>query len=183
MQKVVVVPLANGFEDIEAISVIDILRRAGVRVVVAGLNSTELVESQGGIYIRPDTKMELIKSQNIDGIVLPGGWNGTLALASHDLVQMMIRDLHTRQRLVAAICAAPLALSKAGILECKYTCYPSIEEQIHSGVYTKESVVVSGNIITSRGPATALLFSFAIVEWLFGKEKRDEIARAMLAID
>ncbi|MGP1579549.1 MAG: DJ-1 family glyoxalase III [Wolinella sp.] len=183
MQKVVVVPLAKGFEELEAVSIIDVLRRAGAKVVIAGLDSTELVESQGGIFIHPDTKMELIEPQNIDMVVLPGGWGGTLALANHKLVQAMICNLNERKRFVAAICAAPYALSEAGIALTKYTCYPSVEEKIPSGEYLNDRVVEADHIITSRGPGSALVFSLTLVERLFNREKRDEVARAMLASD
>lgn len=181
MQKVVVVPLAQGFEELEAVTIIDVLRRAGARVVVAGLEDTSLVEGQEGIFIRPDTSLGLIEPQNIDMIVLPGGWNGTMALAEHPLVQAMIRALHERQKPIGAICAAPYALHQAGVIKGRYTCYPSVEEKIGKGEYVSSSKVVeSENILTSRGPGTALAFAFALVEKLFGKAKRDEIANTML---
>lgn len=183
MQKVVLVPLAKGFEELEAVTIIDVLRRAGARVVVAGLDSTDLVQSQGGIFIRPDSKMELIEPQNIDMIVLPGGWGGTVALASHPLVRSMVEALHKRQKPIGAICAAPYALSEIGVIGGRYTCYPGIQEKIQEGEFVESPVVESDHILTSQGPATALPFALALVEKLFGKTQRDEVARAMLVID
>jgi len=182
MHKVVVVPLAEGFEELEAVTIIDVLRRAGVRVVVCGLEDTGLVASQGGVYIRPDSTLELLDANNIDGIVLPGGWGGTQRLAKSESLLRALKMLHASNKLIGAICAAPYALSQAGILEGKkFTCYPGVESKINDGNYTNiDAVVRDGNLITSKGPATALEFALALVENLYDNTQSAEIAKALL---
>jgi 4-methyl-5(b-hydroxyethyl)-thiazole monophosphate biosynthesis len=177
----VCVPLAKGFEEIEAVSLIDVMRRGGIEVVVAGVNET-LVTGANGITIQADTDIKFVVADELDMIVLPGGWDGTHALAENETVQQLLRDMKAKEKLVGAICAAPFALKQAGVLGEHYTCYPSVEEQIGKEGYTdKEKVVIDGNVMTSRGPGTAICFGLAIVKKLVGEETYQQLKEGLLA--
>lgn len=180
--KKVLVPLADGFEEIEAISIIDVLRRAGADVVIASVNGAEIVTSDRSIRILVDCRLDSIDVDEFDMIALPGGYEGAMTLAKSELPQKIIKLFHAKDKFVAAICAAPYALHTAGVLEnVEFTCYPGMDLQITSGLYTEnKNVVVSNKIITSRGPATALAFSLSLVESLFGMQKAKELAAGML---
>jgi len=181
--KRVLVPLANGFEEIEAVTIIDVLRRAGVDVVVGALGEEMLVKGANSITIQADTSVSKISSDELDMIVLPGGWDGTYALADDANVQRLLREMDSKGKNIAAICAAPFALNKAGVLKEKYTCYPSVEEQIDKDGYMGDSsmVVEDQNVMTSRGPATALCFSLEIVKKLQGEESYKALKEGLLA--
>ena len=168
----VLVPIAEGFEEIEAVSIIDILRRADIEVLVASLNKKSLVKGANGITIETDIEVKDISSDTLDMIVLPGGWDGTYALADDANVQRLLQEMDAEGKNIAAICAAPYALHKAGVLKEKYTCYPSVENEIKKDGYQgdKSMVIESQNILTSRGPATAICFALEIVKKLKGEE-------------
>ncbi len=180
--KKVLVPLAKGFEEIEAISIIDVLRRAGAEVVVASVGGEEIVCSSHNVRVVADCTLQSIDSNAFDMIALPGGSEGANTLATAALPQKLIKDFYAKGKFVAAICAAPIALGAAGILQnVPYTCYPGCNAQIQGGHYTEDkNVVVSDKIITSRGPATALAFALTLVEALFGTPKAKELAAGML---
>jgi 4-methyl-5(b-hydroxyethyl)-thiazole monophosphate biosynthesis len=179
----VVVPLAKGFEEIEAVSIIDVLRRAEIKVIVAHLGENALVQGANGILIQADTHIGKISSDVLDMIVLPGGWDGTHALADDENVQRLLKEMDAKGKNIAAICAAPFALNKAGVLKQNYTCYPSVEEQIRKDGYKGDGamVVEDANVITSRGPATALCFALAIVKKLKGEETYKALKEGLLA--
>jgi len=177
----VCVPLARGFEEIEAVSLIDVMRRGGIEVVVAGVNE-ELVTGANGITVKADTDIKYVIADDLDMIVLPGGWEGTHVLAENETVQELLREMKAKDKIVGAICAAPFALKQAGVLNPHYTCYPSVEEQIGTEGYTdKEKVVIDGNVMTSRGPGTAICFGLAIVKKLVGEETYQELREGLLA--
>lgn len=181
MAKVAVI-LADGFEEIEAVTVIDVLRRCGVSVDVIGL-SRGCTEGAHGIKIIPDMHINDVYPEKYDAVVLPGGDPGYINLRENSRVIEMIRDLHEKGRLIAAICASPSVLSDAGILKGKKaTIYPGMEEEVRKGggSFREDPVVVDGNIVTSRGPATALLFALRLAEVLVGKEKSMEVGKALL---
>ena len=179
----VVVPLAEGFEEIEAMAIIDVLRRAGIEVTVAGLHSGP-IESARRVKVVPDTTIELITSDDFDMIILPGGQPGADNLKASGKVESLIRDFHSKGKLTGAICAAPYVLAAAGILEGKKaTCYPSYSGKLAGAIYQEKTVVEDGKIMTSRGPGTAVCFALAIVEKLVGKEKADAVKEAMLIRD
>lgn len=176
-----VVVLAEGFEEIEAVTPIDVLRRAGVEVVVAGLASKRVVGSHG-IAVEADTTLDAVPP--CDVVILPGGMPGSDNLGKSEAVQALVRRTHAAGKHVAAICAAPaLALSKTGVLDGKRaTCYPGLEKHFGATVTKcEERVVVDGKLVTSRGPGTALEFSLALVEQLVSKQKADELRKGMLA--
>lgn len=179
----VLVPLAKGFEEIEAVAIIDVLRRAEIHVVVASLNDEALVEGANGITIETDAFMHDIVSGAFDMIVLPGGWDGTYALADDANVQRTLKEMDAMGKNIAAICAAPYALHKAGVLKDEFTCYPSVENEINKEGYMgdKAMVVESGNVMTSRGPATAICFALEIVKKLQGQESYNALKAGLLA--
>ena len=179
----VLVPIAIGFEEIEAVSIIDILRRAEVEVLVASLDSNFLVKGANGITIETDLEVKSVNADEIDMIVLPGGWDGTYALADDENVQRILKEMDAKGKNIAAICAAPFALNKAGVLKYNYTCYPSAEEQIREDGYLgdKAMVVQDKNIMTSRGPGTSICFALEIVKMLKGKEMYQALKAGLLA--
>jgi len=179
----VLVPLATGFEEIEAVSIIDVLRRAEIDVLVGALSDEMLVKGANGITIQADLAVSSVSADNLDMIVLPGGWDGTHALADDANVQNLLRKMDAAGKNIGAICAAPFALNKAGVLKENYTCYPSVEEQIREEGYQgdRAMVVEDGNVMTSRGPATALCFALEIVKKLEGDEKYNALKSGLLA--
>ena len=179
----VLVPLGNGFEEIEAVSIIDVLRRAEIEVLVASLSTELMVKGAHNILLKADVFVGDVMSQELDMIVLPGGWDGTYALADDANVQRILKEMDEQNKHIGAICAAPYALNKAGVLKEKYTCYPSVEEQIKKDGYQgeKSMVVVSQNVMTSRGPGTSLCFALEIVKKLAGQERFEALKTGMLA--
>lgn len=164
--------LADGFEETEAVAVIDVLRRAEIKVEVLGVESKKVTGSHQ-ICIEADALLSDRKNEKFDLVVLPGGMPGAATLRDHWGVQKLVQAQHASGGLVAAICAAPIALAKAGVLEGKRaTCFPGFEEQLTAGGALAqanpgaEAVVRDGNVITSRGVGTALAFSLALVEAL-----------------
>ncbi len=176
----VLVPLAMGFEEIEAMSIIDILRRAEVEVVIAGLGKKQVVGAHG-VRVQTDAHIEDMNSSDFDMIVLPGGLPGATNLQKDDTVQKLLKEFDEQNKEIGAICAAPIALESAGVLSENYTYYPSFEANIREEGYTASQDVVSDkNIMTSRGPGTALEFGLAIVAKLCGAEKSAEIKSQLL---
>ena len=177
----VLIPLAKGFEELEAVTIIDMLRRAKCEVIVASLEKELEVHSQGGIKIIADKNLEKIDSNLLDAIVLPGGLEGTYNLADSKILLEMANVLNEKGKVIAAICAAPFALFKMEILKDQnFTCYPGMQKQIQNPNYKEDNVVRDGNIITSRGPATALDFALFLVEVLVSKEKAQEVKKGIL---
>jgi 4-methyl-5(b-hydroxyethyl)-thiazole monophosphate biosynthesis len=168
----VLVPLANGFEEIEAVTIIDVLRRAEIEVLVAYLDKNSAVKGANGIIVIADMQVRDISVDTLDMIILPGGWDGTYALADDENVQNILKEMNEKGKSISAICAAPFALHKAGVLKHHYTCYPGAEEQIRlDGFMGDTSMIVEDeNIMTSRGPGTAICFALAIVKKLKGEE-------------
>lgn len=179
----VLVPLARGFEEIEAVSIIDVLRRAEIEVIVASLNDDSSVKGANGISIISDININDVVVDELDMIVLPGGVEGTFALAEDENVQNILKEMDSKGKYIGAICAAPFALSEAGVLKDKYTCYPSFENHIKQGGYLgdKMMVVECENVLTSRGPATAICFALAIVKKLKGEKTYSLIKSGLLA--
>ncbi len=178
--KKILVPLAPGFEEIEAVTVVDILRRAGADVAVAGLVDGQ-VEGRSGIKVMPDTTMDSVSGLDFDMIVLPGGAVGAENLENDEKVKKMVRELYGRGKTVAAICAGPKVLSAAGVTDGRaVTAHPSVAAEI-KGLLTGGRVVVDKNLITGKGPGTAMEFAFKLVEALFGPEKAKEVNETVFA--
>lgn len=159
--------LADGFEEIEAITIVDVLRRGGVEVDMLATHGRDEVTGDHGIVVRADARLGTI--DGYDAIVLPGGHAGAVSLRDNDDVIASLQQMDAAGHLVAAMCAAPIALGRAGVLAGRtYTCYPGYEEQIDAGAFSEDVVVVDGRLITSRGPGTALAFAYALVDALGG---------------
>jgi len=179
------VPLAEGFEEIEAVTIIDILRRGGVEVHSAWLSgefATDMVTGANGIAVKADVPLATAEAEEYDIIVLPGGWGGTNRLAENSAAQRRIRQFSESGKWVAAMCAAPYALHVAGVLSRRYTCYPGVEEQIRpEDRIADQKVVVDGKVITSQGPGTAICFALEIVKRLVGEESYETVRNGTLA--
>lgn len=176
----VAVLLADGFEEVEAMAIVDVLRRADIKVALAGLHEGP-IESARKVKVIPDTTIDTIREDRFDMVVLPGGQPGSDNLNADNRVRDLVRAFHEKGKLTGAICAAPYVLANAGILEGKKaTAYPSYSERLCGAVYDDSVVVEDNNILTSKGPGTALCFGIAIVRKLLGDEKAQKIKEAML---
>lgn len=181
MSERILVPLAQGFEEIEAITVIDVLRRAELDVTVAGLEPG-IATGAHGIAVTPDTHLGALDLAQFTMIVLPGGQPGTNHLMHDERVLALVRRLHKDGGRTAAICAAPIVLHKAGILRgVAVTSFPSVRKDlVGADVHPEARVVRSGTILTSQGAGTAMEFALAIVADVCGGAKAAELARAMI---
>ncbi len=176
----VVIALADGFEEVEAISIVDVLRRAEVEVVLAGLHDGPVVSARK-VKVIPDRNIDSVRADDYDMIVLPGGQPGSDNLNADERVKRLVKEFYQKGKIVGAICAAPYVLADTGIIEGKkVTSYPTYRERLGDVVYQEEIVVEDGNVLTSRGPGTALCFGLAIVERLVGREKAQTIQESML---
>ncbi|RAK08465.1 4-methyl-5(b-hydroxyethyl)-thiazole monophosphate biosynthesis [Halanaerobium saccharolyticum] len=176
----ILIPLAPGFEEIEAITNIDVLRRAGFDVLTAGIGSNE-IEGDHGIKIETDTEISKVDAAELKAVVLPGGMPGAANLRESEELLKLIKEVYEEDKLCAAVCAGPIVLEAAGVLKGKNaTSYPGFDDQMPSCNYREERVVIDENIITSRGPGVAMEFAMTIVEYLIDAEKRSELEEAML---
>ncbi len=182
--KRALVLLADGCEEVEALSIVDVLRRGGVEVMTAGIGGSTNVHGAHGIDIGADAvfRREAFCAKDWDLVTMPGGMGCMKALRASEDVKASLREAHASGAVVAAVCASPAVLGAAGLLAGRrFCCYPGIETMIPDGTYVPHVPVVrDGAIITGTGPATALDFALALLEALEGKPKRDEIADAML---
>lgn len=177
----ILIPIATGFEEIEAISIIDICRRAGIEVITAGVEDIK-VEGANKITILADKLLTDVDTLKIDMIVLPGGGEGTKILASNETVQKILKEFKEQDKFIGAICAAPYALHKAGVLNYNYTCYPGYENKIRIEGYDKtQKVIKDGKVITSRGPGTAVCFALEIVNILTDVDTYNNVKDGLLA--
>jgi len=171
----VLVPLAQGCEEIEAVTIIDILRRAKISVVSAGLDSEPVRASRGTVLI-PDTILDEALKQEFDMVVLPGGQPGTNNLNADTRILALLQKMSRQDKYVAAICAAPSVLASAGLLEGKRaTCFPGVLNGFPNVMQQTTATVEDGKLITSRGPGTAMDFALTLVERLAGKAKWQEV--------
>lgn len=179
--KRVLVPLADGCEEIEAVTIIDTLRRGGVEVVAAGLHAGPVTASRG-VRLIPDADWPSELPGAFDAIVLPGGGPGTERLLADPRVVSAVRAFHAADRWVAAICAAPQVLHKAGVLGGRrVTCYPGVEPALTGAVCVAAPVACDGRVLTGRGPGVSLVFALAVLSSLTGEQCAGEVAAAMLA--
>ena len=176
--KTAAVFLTDGFEETEALTTVDILRRGGVVVTTASLTGRQEVISKNKIPVRADSMFEAVKDTNFDMIILPGG---TLEIANHEGLQELIKKYHAEGKLIAAICAAPAALGKAGVLAGKTAvCYPGLESHLKGANIGKNIVETDGNITTAKGPAVTPFFALKLLEILEGKAMSNEVAEGFL---
>jgi len=172
--------LADGFEEIEAVTIIDLLRRAGITVAVLGLDSVD-VRGSHEIYVIADAVVEDFKDP-VDALILPGGTPGTGNLAQSDRVLALVKETFGKGKLCAALCAAPTVLAKAGVLAGKKaTCYPGLEDRLEGAQFVSDAVVTDGNVITSRGAGTAIAFALAVVAYLTDENRARTVADNILA--
>ena len=178
----VLVPLAQGCEELEAITIIDLLRRAGIEVISAGLDAENITASRG-VKLIPDTDLESALKDDYDMIVLPGGLPGADHLGNDDRLKSALKKMANGDKYIAAICAAPKVLANAGLLTGKTaTCYPGfLDDPGLSGItLSDEAVVKDGKVITSRGPGTAMDFALELIEVLSGRATRDTVEAALV---
>lgn len=171
------VPLAQGCEELEAITITDLLVRAGVEVTTAGLDD-QVVTASRGARIIPDTDLDKVLDETFDLIVLPGGLPGANHLRDDDRLRKLLTHHADNEKLIGAICAAPQVLATAGLLTNKTaTSYPGVLESINDNSIniTNNAIEIDNNIVTSRGPGTAIDFALTLIQLLEGKSKRDEI--------
>ena len=175
----VLIPLAQGCEELEAVTVIDLLRRAGIDVVSAGLDEKPIIASRG-VVLLPDTDLNNALQRDYDMVVLPGGLPGADHLDNDPRIRELLVSMANSGKYTAAICAAPKILANAGILEDKKaTSYPGVLDAL--GVASEGTAIVEdGKVITSRGPGTAMDFALKLIEKLVGKDKRDEVEKSLV---
>ncbi|SMB91310.1 4-methyl-5(b-hydroxyethyl)-thiazole monophosphate biosynthesis [Desulfonispora thiosulfatigenes DSM 11270] len=178
----VIVFLADGFEEVEAITVVDYLRRMNIDVDTVAITENEKVKGAHNVVVIADKKVSDLKEIDLyDGVVIPGGMPGAANLRNHEKVIKIVKDLNDKEKLVAAICAGPIVLQKAGVITSKrVTSYPGFENVLADGIYIGENVVRDKNIITSRGPALAVEFAIEIVDYLLGDEKARDLKEDIL---
>ena len=176
----VLLPLANGSEDLEAVTVLNILRRAGIEVLSASLDGQPIRGSRGTMLI-PDTSLDEALQRDFDMVVLPGGQPGTNNLKADARIIKLVQDMAAGGRYVCAICAAPSILATAGLLDGKRaTSFPGSLDAFPKVLRQIQAVVEDGKLITSRGPGTAMDFALTLVERLAGKAKRDEVEAGLV---
>lgn len=184
--KNIAILVAHGFEEIELSAPLDILRRFRFNVVTAGVGGTE-IEGAHQLVVKTDTTLDELDADKLDAIILPGGGGGAAVLRDTPEVIELIQAMHKSGKLVAAICAAPIALAKAGIIAGRsISAYPdpSVFEELSTSQITGDLVTVDGHIITGKGPAAALAFGYAIASYL-GKKREDiaDMKKAMIYTD
>ncbi len=177
----ILVPLADGFEEIEAFTLIDVLRRAEMEVITTSISNSLEVTGAHGIATLCQSYLKDEQVLEYNAFILPGGLPGSTHLAESEKVIADIQQMAANDRWLGAICAAPHVLAKAGVLENRHaTSYPSCKSQLKGAIWTDQDVVVDAKIITSRGVGTALAFALKWVEILISKEKSTQLAAAML---
>lgn len=173
----ILVPLAQGCEELEAVTITDLLTRAGFSVLTAGLDEQPVMASRGMVLV-PQTTLDKVIQQDFDMLVLPGGLPGADHLNKDQRIHNLLKTMNDDGKYIAAICAAPKVLARAGLLKNKQaTSFPgAIPQAEMDGIdYQEQAVVIDGNIITSRGPGTAMDFTLSLIELLAGKDKRREV--------
>jgi protein deglycase len=178
----VLIPLAPGFEDLEAVTLSDLLRRAGIEVVVAGLQRG-LIQGSRGIRIEADALIDDVLNREFDLIALPGGLPGAEHLRDDARVQMLLKQMAASGRYTAAICAAPMALARAGLLDGKQaTAYPGVLDalKLASTRSLADAVVIDGKVVTSQGPGTAMDFALTLIELLSGAAMRQQVETGLV---
>lgn len=173
--------LADGFEEIEGLTVVDLLRRAGIDTVTVSINGSKKVTGSHNIAVEADELITDTKFGELDMLVLPGGMPGTTNLENCELLMKEVDAFHKNGKYISAICAAPGVFGRRGILEGrKATVYPGLEGELRGAEPQTAPTVISDHILTSRGMGTAIAFGLAIVERFQGKEKADELAKKIV---
>ena len=177
----VLIPVADGSEEMEAVILVDVLRRAGWDVVLASIQGDGPITGARETKLLPDARWETLDLLSFDILALPGGIGGTNALCKNDGVQEALRIFDIEEMWIAAICAAPLALHKAGVLKNRaFTCYPGTEKEMGRTDRSDDPVVVDGHIVTSQGPGTAIASALKLIELIDGAEASEQIASGLI---
>ncbi|AQQ09196.1 Chaperone protein YajL [Sedimentisphaera cyanobacteriorum] len=181
MSKTALLPIADGSEELEAVTIIDVLRRAGTELTIASVADISVTMSRGTKLVA-DAPIEVCSGNEYDLIVLPGGMPGAEHLRDSRILTEMLKTQAEARRLYAAICASPaIVLASHGLMAGKKgTCYPGLEHSLADSYLEGEDVVADGNCITSRGPGTAMAFALKLAELLEGKENAEKTAQGML---
>ncbi len=179
--KKVCVFLAEGFEEVEALTTVDLLRRAKVYVDTVSITGDYVVRGSNGITVQTEDLFEKVDFSEFDMVVLPGGMPGTKYLREHDGVKAVVKEFADAGKLVAAICAAPMVLSDLDLLKGKKaTCYPACEPDVLGAIHTHAPVAVDGNIVTGQGVGAAIEFALKLIEKLESEEIAEEIAESIV---
>jgi protein deglycase len=180
MVKSAIVPLAEGFEEIEAVTIIDVLRRGMVNVVTASIGTSLTVKGAHNIELQADVMLQGYDTSQFDFYVLPGGMPGSTNLKEDEAVLSMLQEAHASGKICAAICAAPIVLARAGIItNATVTSYPGFRQELGEVEYLEEPVVVDKNIITARGPGAAIPFALKLVEIASDSETAMKLGESM----
>ncbi|MCI5698162.1 MAG: DJ-1/PfpI family protein [Clostridiales bacterium] len=184
MYKKVLVLIADGFEEVEALTPVDLLRRVNIEAVMVSCSEKLVVKGAHGVKVVCDMLLDNLEDEDVEdafGIVLPGGMPGAENLKNSEGVKYIIKDMMSKKKLVAAICAAPIVLAETDVIDGRrITSYPGFQDELKAAEYMEDSVVLDDNLITARGPAIAMDFALAIVEYLCGREKRHSLANEVL---
>ena len=173
--------MADGCEEIEGLTVVDVVRRAKMEIVTISVTGKKEVTGSHNVTFFADALASEVNYDELDGIVLPGGMPGTLNLGADETVNRVIKEFAAAGKLVCAICAAPSVLGAAGILEGKHaTCHPGFEEKLIGATISEDEVVVDGNIVTSRGMGTAIVFALSIVRYFKDDAAVEEIKKGLV---
>ena len=181
MKKSVCVLVADGSEEMEVVITVDVLRRAGIGVFLAGVGEeTRMVTTSRGVRIAPDGAWDPAEAPRFDALVIPGGIGGTQAMRQDESVKQAVREFMLAGKLVASLCAGPTVLQEAGVLAGRtYTSHPNSREELTAGTWVDRSVVRDGNLVTSQAPGTAFAFALALIEILDSPEMARKVATGM----
>jgi 4-methyl-5(b-hydroxyethyl)-thiazole monophosphate biosynthesis len=184
MARALVFLAETGFEEVEAITPVDYLRRANIEVVTAAIGNSKSVTGSHNIHIEADVLLSDIEAANFDAYILPGGGPGAEQLAENKLVDKILREEYGKGKLIAAICASPaVVLAPKGILDGKdFTCYPGLDKNVSGANWCDDNSVTDGNLITSRGAGTACDFSLDIIEYLLDAGTAKKIAQSVVLL-
>ncbi|OZT04470.1 DJ-1 family glyoxalase III [Prevotella sp. 885] len=173
--------LADGFEDVEALAPVDILRRGGVGVVTVSINGSEMVKSAHNVYVKADVRFEEADFSDADLLMIPGGMPGAKNLDEHKGVRNALLAHAKQGKLLSAICAGPMVLGHLGLLDgLRATCYPGFEGELKGATYTAQLVTVDGNVVTGKGPAAAFEYAFTLLSILKGEKVVSDLRKGMM---
>ena len=173
--------LADGFEEIEGLTVVDLLRRAEIEICMVSVTGKKQIRGSHGIVVEADELFEQTDFLDASMLILPGGMPGTRHLAAHRELGLLLKQAAAEGKQLAAICAAPSVLVGLGILEGKKAaCYPGFEDQLTGAELSREPVVVAGNVTTSRGMGTAIPFALSLIAGIRGQDAADNLAKAII---
>lgn len=180
MKKSVCVLVADGSEEMEVVITVDVLRRAGIGVFLAGVGESRLVTASRGVRLAPDGAWDPSEMVRFDALVIPGGIGGSQTMRQDESVKQAVREFMVAGKIVASLCAGPTVLHDAGVLAGKtYTSHPSSREELTAGIWVDQPVVRDGNLVTSQAPGTAFAFALALIEALDTREMARKVAAGL----